>query len=120
MRNDIYLDDNERSSSVCAACPQVGTEPRRYTLIWMKSLVDTTGSSGAAPSKSTTPVSHSVPTSSHKEIYEGVPIPLLSKLYRGVTAPIRLLPDFLIIGTQRGGTTSLYRYLKAHPCIGTT
>ena len=49
-----------------------------------------------------------------------MPIPLLSKLYRGVTVPIRLLPDFLIIGTQRGGTTSLYRYLKAHPCIGAT
>src|SRR5439155_12956557 len=24
----------------------------------------------------------------------------------------------LIIGTQRGGTTSLDRYLEAHPCIG--
>jgi hypothetical protein len=43
--------------------------------------------------------------------------PLLEKMYRGVTSPIRLLPDFLIIGTQRGGTTSLYRYLQAHPCI---
>ena len=41
----------------------------------------------------------------------------LEKLYRGVTSSIRLLPDFLIIGTQRGGTTSLYHYLEAHPCI---
>src|SRR5207248_7427804 len=48
------------------------------------------------------------------------PTPLLEKLYRAATVPIRLLPDFLIIGTQRGGTTSLYRYLKAHPCIGAT
>lgn len=29
----------------------------------------------------------------------------------------RGLPDFLIIGTQRGGTTSLYRYLEAHPGV---
>jgi hypothetical protein len=26
-----------------------------------------------------------------------------------------VLPDFLIIGTQRGGTTSLYKYLVRHP-----
>ena len=44
--------------------------------------------------------------------------PLFEKLYRGITSPMRLLPDFLIIGTQRGGTTSLYNYLQAHPCIG--
>jgi hypothetical protein len=64
------------------------------------------------------PVRQSVPTSAHDEIYKGVPIPLPSKLYRGVTASLRVLPDFLIIGTQRGGTTSLYRYLKAHPYVG--
>lgn len=28
-----------------------------------------------------------------------------------------MLPDFLIIGTQRGGTTSLYSYLSRHPRI---
>ena len=28
------------------------------------------------------------------------------------------LPDFLIIGAQKGGTTSLYRYLSEHPQIG--
>ena len=41
----------------------------------------------------------------------------LAKLYRGMTSSIRLLPDFLIIGTQRGGTTALYHYIKTHPCI---
>jgi hypothetical protein len=41
----------------------------------------------------------------------------IEKLYRGMTASLRLLPDFLIIGTQRGGTTALYHYLKTHPCI---
>jgi hypothetical protein len=30
---------------------------------------------------------------------------------------MRLWPDFLIIGTQRGGTTALYHYLKTHPSI---
>jgi hypothetical protein len=42
----------------------------------------------------------------------------LEKLYRGVSSPIRLLPDFLIIGTQRGGTTSLYNYLMGRPGVG--
>jgi hypothetical protein len=39
------------------------------------------------------------------------------KVYRGITSPIRLLPDFLIIGTQRGGTTSLFHYLEEHPSV---
>jgi hypothetical protein len=34
------------------------------------------------------------------------------------TAHLRQYPDFIIVGTQRGGTTSLYRYLTAHPEIG--
>lgn len=34
------------------------------------------------------------------------------------TASQRSLPDFAIIGTQRGGTTSLYRYLSRHPDVG--
>ncbi|GAC1381660.1 MAG: hypothetical protein NVS4B7_18140 [Ktedonobacteraceae bacterium] len=38
-------------------------------------------------------------------------------LYRISTSQIRLLPDFIIIGTQRGGTTSLYYYLTEHPGI---
>ncbi len=35
-----------------------------------------------------------------------------------LTARSRMLPDFLIIGTQRGGTTSLYKYLVRHPAVG--
>jgi Sulfotransferase domain len=42
----------------------------------------------------------------------------LGKIYRGITFPIRLMPDFLIIGTQRGGTTSLYNYLMDRPGVG--
>jgi len=40
-----------------------------------------------------------------------------SKLITRPTVAIRALPDFLIIGTQRGGTTSLYRYLEQHPAV---
>jgi hypothetical protein len=35
--------------------------------------------------------------------------------YARLTSRGRVLPDFLIIGTQRGGTTSLYKYLVQHP-----
>jgi hypothetical protein len=34
------------------------------------------------------------------------------------TSRFRLLPDYLIIGAQRSGTTSLYKYLAQHPGIG--
>ena len=37
--------------------------------------------------------------------------------WRRATAVARLRPSFLIIGAQRSGTTSLYRYLATHPCI---
>ena len=33
------------------------------------------------------------------------------------TAGLRDLPDFLILGAQRAGTTSLYKYLVEHPAI---
>lgn len=33
------------------------------------------------------------------------------------TGRVRRGPDFLIIGTQRGGTTSLYHYLAQHPAV---
>jgi hypothetical protein len=38
--------------------------------------------------------------------------------FRQATANLRLLPDFLIIGAQRAGTSTLYEYLVRHPCIG--
>jgi hypothetical protein len=37
---------------------------------------------------------------------------------RIATASERQPPDFIIIGTQRGGTTSMYRYLCEHPEVG--
>lgn len=42
----------------------------------------------------------------------------LETLYTQPTSRFRLLPSFLIIGAQRCGTTSLYRYLAQHPAIG--
>jgi hypothetical protein len=36
---------------------------------------------------------------------------------RYVTAPWRVLPGVVIIGAQRGGTTSLHRYLVEHPQV---
>lgn len=39
------------------------------------------------------------------------------KFYRIATSSIRLVPDFIIIGVARGGTTSLYEYLTEHPNI---
>lgn len=38
-------------------------------------------------------------------------------LYQIATSPIRIIPDFMIIGAQKGGTTSLYFYLVKHPYI---
>jgi sulfotransferase family protein len=35
--------------------------------------------------------------------------------YGRATAAIRPLPDFLIIGAQKAGTTALYSYLRRHP-----
>lgn len=33
------------------------------------------------------------------------------------TSPLRVLPDYLILGAQRAGTTSLYAYLTEHPRV---
>jgi len=39
------------------------------------------------------------------------------RYYRALTAPLRPLPDFLILGAQKAGTTSLHRYLEQHPAV---
>lgn len=51
-------------------------------------------------------------------------LPLISRaihkgksLHRRLTSGLRLLPNFIIIGGQRCGTTSLYRYLSGHPLV---
>jgi Sulfotransferase domain len=37
--------------------------------------------------------------------------------YGWVTSPCRPLPDFLVLGAQKAGTTALYEYLRRHPQI---
>ncbi len=39
----------------------------------------------------------------------------LPKKWQTLTAPFRRLPDFIIIGVQKGGTSSLFSYLGQHP-----
>jgi len=42
---------------------------------------------------------------------------LSTKVFRLLTAPLRVQPDFIIIGAQRSGTTSLFEYLVQHPSV---
>ncbi|MGI9042282.1 MAG: sulfotransferase domain-containing protein [Gemmatimonadales bacterium] len=45
------------------------------------------------------------------------PLRRLRSDYRELTAPLRGLPSALVIGTQKGGTTSLFNYLVQHPDV---
>lgn len=38
-------------------------------------------------------------------------------LFHRVTSPLRVLPDFVIIGAMKGGTTSMFQYLAQHPQV---
>ena len=42
---------------------------------------------------------------------------LARHLWRLTTAPVRALPDFVIIGAQKGGTSFLYQLLVQHPHV---
>ena len=42
---------------------------------------------------------------------------LLKRHIFALTGSIRVLPDFLVIGAKRCGTTSLFYHLPEHPCI---
>ncbi|HCJ54897.1 MULTISPECIES: sulfotransferase family protein [Glutamicibacter] len=54
---------------------------------------------------------------------QALPDPVVARirdLLRGwgtLTAPWRILPDFIVIGAQRSGTTTLYRLLSSHPQV---
>lgn len=41
----------------------------------------------------------------------------VSRYYRMHTSCMRMLPDFIIIGTQKGGTTFLFELLSIHPHV---
>ncbi len=57
---------------------------------------------------------------------ERIPQPLKDLVIEGVkaysvrTSALRIFPDFLVIGAQRSGTTSLYRALVRHPDVART
>ena len=57
------------------------------------------------------------------ELVPRIPVPVRKvvggaiRAYGRATAPLRPLPDFLIIGAQKAGTTALYAYLRWHPGI---
>lgn len=42
---------------------------------------------------------------------------LLHRSWRTLTAPSRALPDFIVLGAQKAGSTSLHQYLRQHPQI---
>ena len=41
----------------------------------------------------------------------------VTRVVRRTTSPLRALPDFLIIGAQRAGSSSLFAYVCAHPRV---
>ena len=42
---------------------------------------------------------------------------ILKRHVYGWSSPLRVLPDLIVIGVVRSGTTSLYHYLSQHPSI---
>ena len=42
---------------------------------------------------------------------------IIKQNYRYITSPLRILPDFFVIGVVRSGTTSLFHYINQHPNI---
>ena len=50
-------------------------------------------------------------------VYRTVYHVLFKRHFYGLTSSFRVLPDLIVIGVVRGGTTSLYHYLAQHPCI---
>ena len=52
-----------------------------------------------------------------KKIYKKMYYGLLKRNFRYISSPFRMLPDFIIIGAVRCGTTSLYYNICEHPKI---
>ena len=42
---------------------------------------------------------------------------IIKRGYFGITSPFRTIPNFIVIGVKRCGTTTLYEQLSEHPCI---
>jgi len=52
-----------------------------------------------------------------KKFYQKFYYFLLKRHFYALTSPLRIFPDFIIIGAVRCGTTSLYYNICEHPCI---
>lgn len=50
-------------------------------------------------------------------IYRKIRYNFFNRHAYGISAPLRVLPDFIVIGFGKAGTTTLYHYLGEHPCI---
>jgi hypothetical protein len=76
---------------------------------------------GGAPTTRLVPELPTLPTV--KDIKKRIPQPVKNarrwpeRTYRMATADRRAMPSYIILGTQRGGTTSLYEWLITHPDI---
>ena len=51
-----------------------------------------------------------------KRIYQIFYYVLCKRHFYGVTGSLRVLPDFIVIGSMKCGTTSLYYDICEHPC----
>ena len=51
------------------------------------------------------------------DLYQKLYYQLYKRNIYALTGPIRSLPDFIIIGTARSGSTSLYYNICQHPCV---
>jgi len=51
------------------------------------------------------------------KIYQQIYYVFLKRHFYAMTSPLRILPNIIVIGVVRGGTTSLFHYLSQHPCI---
>ena len=52
-----------------------------------------------------------------KKLYRILRYTIISRHFFGITSGLRVLPDFMVIGVGRSGTTSLFNYLDQHPSV---
>ncbi len=52
-----------------------------------------------------------------KKLYRILRYTIINRHIFGITSGLRVLPDFIVIGVGRSGTTSLFNYLEQHPSI---
>jgi hypothetical protein len=52
-----------------------------------------------------------------KNVYQKLYYQFLKRNYSGITSSLRVLPDFIIFGTVRSGSTSLYYDICEHPSV---